>query len=113
AGGPGDAARAPGRSPRRRIGSWLAVLTLGLLVFNFWAASRATQAPSRVRVPYSPLFLAQVRVGNVAEITSKGSAIQGTFRHEVRFDSAKSTTTKSTTKFKTEIPSFADTKALS
>src|SRR5439155_20473021 len=106
--GPGDPSRPPGRSPRRRILSWLAVLTLGLLVVNFWAASRATQAPSRVRVPYSPLFLAQVRVGNVAEIMSRGTAIQGTFRHEVRFDSAKSTT-----RFKTEIPSFADTKALS
>jgi cell division protease FtsH len=59
-------------------------------------------------VPYSPFFLQQVNQGHVVEITSKGTAIQGTFsRPESYRDS------KATTRFKTEIPEFADTKALS
>jgi cell division protease FtsH len=98
----------PATSPRRpRFRWWLAVL-VGLLVLNYWAGSRATQAASRVRVPYSPFFLQQVNQGHVVEITSKGTAIQGTFsRPESYRDS------KATTRFRTEIPEFADTKALS
>jgi cell division protease FtsH len=65
------------------------------------------QPPSRVRVPYSPFFLQQVSAGNVAAITSKGTAIQGTFKHAERYAESKATT-----RFKTEIPAFADTKAL-
>ena len=79
-----------------------------MLALNYYVGSRATQAPSRVRVPYSPFFLQQLGAGNVAEITSKGTAIQGTFNHAERYGGSKATT-----KFKTEIPSFADTKALS
>src|SRR5207244_5604771 len=60
------------------------------------------------RVPYSPFFLAQVSAGHVKEITSKGTAIQGTFTQKEQY--AKS---KPTTRFQTEIPAFADTKALS
>ena len=50
-----------------------------LLALNFFISSRAMEPASRVRVPYSPFFLQQVKAGNVAEITSKGTAIQGTF----------------------------------
>jgi hypothetical protein len=46
----------------------LIVITLGI---NYWAAHKATEV-QRVRVPYSPFFLAQVRAGNVAQITSQG-----------------------------------------
>ena len=41
--------------------------------------------PSRVRVPYSPFFLEQVREGHVKEITSKGTAIQGNFTQKQRY----------------------------
>ncbi|TML97569.1 MAG: ATP-dependent zinc metalloprotease FtsH [Actinobacteria bacterium] len=84
------------------------VFVLVLLAVNFWAGSRATQAPSRVRVPYSPFFLQQVTAGHVAEITSKGTAIQGTFTQKERYGKAKPTT-----RFRTEIPAFADNNALS
>jgi hypothetical protein len=57
---------------------WL-VFFLVLLVINFYASSRATRPISRVRVPYSPFFLQQVSAGHVRQITSKGTAIQGTF----------------------------------
>jgi len=77
-------------------------------VINFWFGSRATRAPERVRVPYSPFFLTQVSDGNVAEITAKGTAIQGTFKQKESYQGSKATT-----RFQTEIPAFADTKSLS
>jgi cell division protease FtsH len=98
----------PPQRPRFRIGWWWIAVAIGLLAINYWAGSRATQAPSRVRVPYSPFFLQQVNARHVAEITSKGTAIQGTFRKPERYRDSKPTT-----KFKTEIPSFADTDELS
>ena len=45
--------------PRFRFGWWVVWLVL-LLGLNYFIASRATQAPERVRVPYSPFFLTQV-----------------------------------------------------
>jgi cell division protease FtsH len=66
------------------------------------------QPASRVRVPYSPFFLQQVRAGHVKEITSKGTALQGTFAQEQSYAGSKPTT-----RFRTEIPAFADNDALS
>ena len=99
-----------GKAPRSRFrpSRWWIVFALSLLVLNYWAGSRATRAQPRVRVPYSPFFVQQVRTGNVSDIRSKGTAIQGTFRRVESY--AKS---KPTRLFKTEIPAFADTNALS
>jgi cell division protease FtsH len=109
--GTGDAPRGPRLPqpprPRFRLGWWAAWI-VGLLVLNFWFASRATQAQPRVRVPYSPFFLQQVNAGHVASITSKGTAVQGTFTAPERYDGAKATKL-----FQTEIPAFANTDALS
>ena len=104
---PAPSTQTPSPGPRFRIGWRWAVFVLVLLVFNFWAGSRATKGESRVRVPYSPFFLQQVSSGNVAEITSKGTAIQGTFTHKERYRGSKPTT-----RFRTEIPAFADNTAL-
>ena len=98
----------PAPQRRSRVALWWIVLALGLLAVNYWAGSRATQAQSRVRVPYSPFFLRQVRAGHVAEITSKGTAIQGTFKEKQRYKDSEPTT-----RFKTEIPEFANRNALS
>jgi cell division protease FtsH len=87
--------------------TWLLV-ALALLAFNFYLGTRATQPPSRLRVPYSPFFLDQVRAGHVKQITSKGTAIQGTFTQEESYAGSKPTTL-----FQTEIPAFADNDALS
>jgi cell division protease FtsH len=95
-------------SSRRWPHAWWSALIVGLLAINFWAGSRAMDGESRVRVPYSPYFLEQVRAGNVAEITSSGTAIQGTLRAPRRFEDLEPTT-----RFETEIPAFADTAALS
>jgi cell division protease FtsH len=86
-----------------RIAFYLVAIVATLAV-NFWLAHRATQV-ERVRVSYTPVFLAQVRAGNVSEITSRGTAIQGRFRHPLRAGASA--------RFGTEIPAFADTRQLS
>jgi cell division protease FtsH len=80
-------------------------LMLGL---NYWGAHRVTQE-SRIRVPYSPFFLEQVRAGNVVTVTSTASELQGDFKDATK--PAGSST--ASTHFVTEIPSFADTDQLS
>jgi cell division protease FtsH len=106
-----DPARGPRlpKQPRPKIrwGWWIAWV-VGLLVINYWVASRATKAPPRVRVPYSPYFIEQVRAGHVAAITSKGTAVQGTFTIQESYAGSKKTK-----RFETEIPAFANTNALS
>jgi cell division protease FtsH len=94
----------PNFRPNRR---WI-IFAIGLLLLNFYLGSRATQPTSRVRVPYSPFFLEQVTAGHVKEITSKGTAIQGTFTQKEQYAGSKPTT-----KFRTEIPAFANNDALS
>jgi cell division protease FtsH len=95
------------RASRLRLGWWVAWL-VGLLVINFAVASHETKAPARVRVPYSPYFLQQVTAGHVASITTKGTTVQGTFTAALAYKGSKPTV-----RFKTEIPTFADTDALS
>src|SRR5262245_21535250 len=102
---PGGAATPPSGRPRVRW--WLLVL-IGLLVVNYWAGSRAMHAQSRTRIPYSPFFVQQIDAGNVSAITSKGTAIQGTFKEPTSYAGSKAAT-----RFKTEIPAFADTQATS
>jgi cell division protease FtsH len=84
------------------------VFALVLLAINFFVASRATESPSRVGVPYSPFFLNEVNAGHVKEITSKGTAIQGTFTEKIKYAN-----NDPTTNFKTEVPAFANNNALS
>jgi cell division protease FtsH len=94
-------------SRTRRIAAY-AVLLAVLLGLNFWAAHRVIQA-KRIRVPYSPFFLQQVRKGNVVSITSVNSTIQGDFARAAR----PAGTSTVSVHFVTEIPSFADTDELS
>jgi cell division protease FtsH len=97
----------PPQRPRFRPSRAWIVFFLALLAINFYVGSRATQPPSRVRVPYSPFFLQQVTLGHVKAITSKGTAIQGTFTQKVAYAGSKPTTL-----FETEIPAFANNDAL-
>jgi cell division protease FtsH len=101
---------APAPTPKRQWapgGRWVA-LFLALLAINIAFTMRATEPAPRVRVPYSPFFLDQVRADHVAAIMSKGTAIQGTFTTKLRYDGSKPTN-----QFRTEIPAFANTDALS
>ncbi len=87
--------------------TWI-LFALALLAFNVYFGSRASQPTARVRVPYSPFFLQQVKAGHVQQITSKGTAIQGTFTQKEKYGKSKPTKL-----FRTEIPAFADNNALS
>ncbi len=84
------------------------MLFLVLLAVNLFLSARAMREPSRVRVPYSPYFLTQVKGDHVSGITSKGTAIQGTFTEKQSYNDSKPTT-----KFRTEVPAFANTDQLS
>jgi len=102
----------PGATPpprqRFRIGWWWIAWLVGLLVLNYWLAGRATKPVTRIQVPYSPYFLQQVDAGHVKEISSKGTALQGTFTQPQSYAGSKKAS-----EFKTEIPTFADTNSLS
>ncbi len=98
----------PPQPPRFGVSPRWVVLFFVLLALNLFISARAMGPESRVRVPYSPLFLEQVKKGNVEEITSKGTDIQGTFAKDVTFEDSQPTT-----RFRTEIPAFANTDELS
>ena len=106
--GPGAPPPAPAPESRWRFRGTLLVGVLLLLAVNYWAGSHTMKQPARPRVPYSPFFLQQVSAGNVVSITSRGTAIQGELKTAKSVDEGKPTT-----RFQTEIPAFADTKALS
>ena len=89
--------------------SWrFGALILALLAINYYVGARAMHSAARLRIPYSPFFLDQVKKGDVVSITSKGTAIQGTFKDATAYAGSKPAS-----EFATEIPTFADTKALS
>jgi cell division protease FtsH len=111
----GDSPTAPRGSPPRgpqrpsfrpRLG-WI-VFFVVVLALNIFLSMRAAEPASRVRIPYSPFFLNQVSAGHVSSITSKGTAIQGTFTTPIKYGDSKPTES-----FRTEIPAFANTDALS
>jgi cell division protease FtsH len=90
------------RLDRRTVGAFLVALVLNYIVVSLISSAAAKP---RVEIPYQPTFLAQVRDGNVSAISAKGTAIEGTFEQAVRYPDAQAT---ATTKFKTEVPEFAN-----
>jgi cell division protease FtsH len=103
----GSSPKEPQRPSFRPRPGWI-VFFLGLLALNLFLTMRANEPASRVRVPYSPYFVTQVKDDHVKQITSKGTAIQGEFFKPQTFGKSKPTT-----KFKTEVPAFANTDELS
>ncbi len=107
---PGDvrADRAPQKPPMIPFsGRRFVVILLSLLVLNWLIVAIFAPAEERIRVPYNPTFLEQVRADNVKEISSKGDTVQGEFNKDVEYkgDKAKG--------FETEIPTFANKDELS
>jgi hypothetical protein len=87
----GDAARGQANCPQqgtpgpRRNQRWIiAALIIGALAINLWISSLVLQPNPRVRIPYSPTFLTQIKSGNVSAITSTEGSIQGTFKAAVK-----------------------------
>jgi cell division protease FtsH len=83
------------------------VILLVLFLLNWLIVTVFAPAEERVRVPYNPTFLEEVRDGNVKEISSTAETVQGEFRKEVKYKDDKAT------KFETEIPTFANEDELS
>ena len=83
------------------------VILISLFVLNWLIVAIFAPAEKRIRVPYNPTFLTQVRDGNVKEISSKGDTIQGEFKKDVKYKGDKATN------FETEVPTFADDTQLS
>ena len=98
----------PPRGRFRPSWRWIA-LAVVLLGINYAFGSRAVKSATRVRVPYSPFFLDQVRQGRRRLDHVEGNRDPGR-----RSRSATSYAgSKPATQFSTEIPAFADTKSLS
>jgi cell division protease FtsH len=98
-----------GTSPRSSsLGYWgVFVFVLLLLVMNVVLAMtlHGTRAPTRVHIPYSPTFLAQVESGNVSSVSTKGTSVSGDFRASIHYPDADAT---AASEFTTEIPAFAN-----
>jgi cell division protease FtsH len=89
----------------------MVLLVVGLLALNLWISTTALRPNPRVRIPYSPTFLTEVQENNVSEFSSTGDAIQGSFRHAIKYP-ASSKSAQPTTNFSTQLPSFAENQQL-
>jgi len=83
--------------------SWWLVL---LLLLVNWIVASAVLTPDRATVSYT-FFREQVQAGNVAEITSTGDSIEGTFRRPVKYP-PDDQNAEEVTRFTTVRPAFAD-----
>src|SRR5918999_6000505 len=100
------------RSFWRTVGMRFWVLVVVLLVLNY--LSVAIFAPGReasVRLPYQPDFIEQVENDNVVKISTTGDSVSGELKNEVRPSTDREA--EPAKNFETEIPTFADSEALS
>jgi cell division protease FtsH len=96
----------------RALGPRFVWFVLILLAINIWVSSLIPSGHERIRVPYSPTFLTEVKQHNVESISSTGTTIQGEFRHEFKYPPTGKDS-KVSRLFSTEVPVFANTDALS
>src|SRR5918999_879219 len=93
------------RTPRMRI----LLVVGGLLAANYIFV--ALFAPGRVEpvtIPYNPVFLEQIRNGNVERISTTGETVDGRFKKDFTYQNHEPTKV-----FETEIPVFANEEELS
>src|SRR5215217_4119349 len=89
-------------SPRRFI-----TILVALFVLNWLIVAVFAPPENKIKVPYSPTFLTEVRSGNVKEISASGDTVDGEFKKKVTYKD------DSATRFETEIPTFANRRQLS
>jgi cell division protease FtsH len=95
--------------PRPSLGRRFLLIVGLLLLLNYATVAIFGPGDERIRVPYSPFFLQQVRADNVKEISSKGETVTGKFEKEVKDPDGDATSDK----FETEVPTFANEDQLS
>ncbi len=91
--------------PRSR---WFIAALLGLLAVNIVISFVTGGPPGRQRVPYQPFFVDQVRAGNVNEISSQESSIEGDLKRQATYDPPGDAEPVTVTSFETEVPAFID-----
>ncbi len=111
--GRGMPEQAPSGPPVHRRPSFL-WFVLALIAINWLSVLffRPTPSEPRVRIPFSPSFLASVQAGHVKSISTRGNTVQGTFTMKVRFPHTN-TKARPTKLFATEVPSFWNNTQLS
>jgi cell division protease FtsH len=97
--------------PPTPAGTWtrLLLIVAAVMLVNAVLVSRLDPAISRVKIPYSPTFLEQVAKKNVVTVSSKGDTLEGTLRKAIKYPADAKV---AVTRFKTEIPGYADTDQL-
>ncbi len=91
--------------PRNR--TFIAIV-LGLLAVNVIISFVTGSPAERERVPYQPFFVDQVEAGNVEEISSQESSIEGELESEATYDPPGDDEPVTVTSFETEVPAFID-----
>src|SRR4051794_40770598 len=106
--------KTPMRPPRApRVGwRWIAFIVAALAINYVIATALGPKQNPQVTVPYSPYFLNQVTKDNVKEISSTGEEVQGHFVKDVRYDPPGDGGAVTTDRFKTQVPTFANTDEL-
>src|SRR5688500_2376737 len=89
-------------SPRRFI-----TILVALFVLNWLIVAVFAPPEDKIKVPYNPTFLNQVRADNVKEISASGDTVKGDFKKKVTYKG------DSATRFETEVPTFANDRELS
>ena len=100
----GDKKPSPLKNPRMRI----VLVVAALLAANYiFVALFAPGKVEPVKIPYSPVFLEQVRAGNVERVSSTGATVDGRFKKELKYGDAEPSKD-----FATEFPIFANEEEL-
>ncbi|HEY8741987.1 MAG TPA: ATP-dependent metallopeptidase FtsH/Yme1/Tma family protein, partial [Chloroflexota bacterium] len=95
------------RSPR----TWIVFVVIWVVIF--FLIPLLFPGPTDLLTVSYTTFTQQVNAGNVADITSQGTAIQGDFKQGIPDPSPPAgQAAKSYTKFATEVPTFADNQNL-
>ncbi len=95
----------PGARPPHRRPAFL-WFVLALIALNWLSLLLFQQGGERrVTVPFSPVFLEQVKESRVKSISSRGDAVEGTFKEKLRYPPSDKSATP-TKLFQTQVPSF-------
>jgi cell division protease FtsH len=99
----------PGGGPGKPRPAWMRFgwMLVILLALNWIISSFLLSPPERTPVSYT-FFLTQVQAANVAEITSTGDTIEGSFTKAASYTPAGETKAEQVDRFTTQRPSFAD-----
>src|SRR5918997_4017825 len=100
-----------GGTPRRPLLLQTRFLVLLGLLVALLIAGRVNRLDPSVTVPYSPVFLDEVRRGNVDRINSRGAGVTGVFRMAVTWPRSGEERSTATT-FKTQLPAFTEERTL-